>query len=74
MHLGMITTTEMWIKMDEREQIECERFYECGDRAAWMTRQGNLHVCETHREIFETMRKNPSQSAVRNLDDELVAA
>lgn len=47
---------DIWRAIDprDRHRIECEN--SCGEDAAWITRQGNLCVCNYHRFILEIMR------------------
>jgi hypothetical protein len=48
----------VWRPVDVADQhrIECERFSSCGEDATWVTRQGNLYVCDYHRFLFEVLR------------------
>jgi hypothetical protein len=53
-----LTEDKTWhrIQTNGQQPIECERFGICGEDATWTTEQGNLHVCDYHRFLFDILR------------------
>ena len=44
------------VSPQDRNRVECERFSLCHEDATWTAVQGNVHVCDYHRFIFEIQR------------------